>query len=170
MMRRILIIGSGGAGKSVLAGKLAARLNLPLVHLDRLFWKPGWVESDGADFKRRLLKVLKTKRWIIDGNFIGSLEMRLKFADTVIYLDFNRWVCLWRALKRQINIHGCRRPDMTEGCEEKIDLKFLEWVWSFSRKSRPRILEILNKRPKKTKLLVLKSTLEASEFLKEMPS
>jgi adenylate kinase family enzyme len=86
-MQRVMVIGSPGAGKSTLATELARRTGIPLFHLDQLAWLPGWVESDKADFRTRVDWVLEQSRWIIDGNYGGSLSQRLARADTVIDLD-----------------------------------------------------------------------------------
>ena len=95
-MERVIIIGCGGSGKSTLAKKLGLITGLPVVHLDRIFWSPGnWnhLERDAYD---RLLKLeLDKPRWIIDGNYDRTLSMRLDGCDTVIWLDYNRFVCLF---------------------------------------------------------------------------
>lgn len=142
-MKRILIIGSPGAGKSTLAGELGRRLVLPVYHLDRLWWRPGWVEAAEADFDAGLAAILAGDRWIIDGNYGRTLTKRLNFADTVIYLDFPRPVCLWRALKRICRYHGTVRSDMGAGCPERLDWEFLQYIWNFSRDCRPGLEEKL---------------------------
>ncbi|MBC7491288.1 MAG: AAA family ATPase [Novosphingobium sp.] len=130
-MQRILIIGSPGAGKSTLSRALAERTGLPLHHLDRMHWLPGWVERDRDEGRAELAAVLERDRWIIDGNYGSSLPMRLERADTVIWLDFPTRVCLARALKRWWRYRGRSRPDMTEGCPERFNLKFLIYVLHF---------------------------------------
>ena len=89
-MQRIMIIGCPGSGKSTLARALGERLDLPVVHLDRLWWKPGWENVTQEEFDQRLGNALKLEQWIIDGNFSRTVETRLEKCDTVIYLDFNR--------------------------------------------------------------------------------
>ena len=123
-MERIIIIGCGGAGKSTLARKLGEVLDLPVVHLDKLFWKPGWVETSHEEFDALLAQELAKDHWIMDGNFNRTMPERMKRCDTIIYLDFSRFACLMGVLKRVITTYGKVRPDMGEGCPERIDLEF----------------------------------------------
>src|SRR5215470_7625258 len=99
-MQKILVIGSGGAGKSTLAKRLGARLNLEVIHLDKVYWKPGWVEPPKAEWQNRVQELLNREAWIMDGNFSDTLVMRMAACDTVIFLDLARLICLWRVLKR----------------------------------------------------------------------
>jgi adenylate kinase family enzyme len=164
-MKRILLIGCAGAGKSVLAAKIAARLSLPCIHLDRVFWKAGWVEPDRNDFDRRLLKILKTKKWVMDGNYGRTQELRQRYADTVILLDFSRWICLWRVLGRIVKDYGRSRPDLADGCYEQFDWKFLQWIWNYPRQSRPEIVEKIKHLKKNQKAVILRHPKEAERFL-----
>ena len=143
-MKRILVIGCGGAGKSTLAKQLGETLSLPVHHLDKLWWKPGWVEESVERFDAELAKILKQDRWIIDGNYNRTLPERLKYADTVIFLDYSPWICLMRALKRIFRWHGRVRPDMGAGCPERLDLEFLRYIWTYNRRMRPRTEESLS--------------------------
>lgn len=86
-MRRVLIVGNSGGGKSTLARSLGAKLGLPVIHLDVLFWKPGWVESDRADFRVRVAEALQAPAWICDGNFTSSYDLRMPYADTIIWIE-----------------------------------------------------------------------------------
>lgn len=130
-MQRILIIGSPGAGKSTLSHALGQRLGLPLHHLDRLFWLPGWVERDRTEGRAELAGILARDRWIIDGNYGSTLPMRVARADTVIWLDYPTRLCLYRAVRRWWHYRGATRPDMTEGCPERFDLEFLLYIANF---------------------------------------
>ena len=130
-MQRILVIGSPGAGKSTLSHQLAARTGLPLSHLDRMFWLPGWVERDRDEGLAELRGVLAQDRWIIDGNYGSSLPLRLERADTVVWLDYPTHTCLARVFKRWWQFRGKTRPDMTEGCPENLNLEFLHYVLVF---------------------------------------
>lgn len=142
-MERIVIIGCGGAGKSTLARRLGERLQLPVVHLDKLFWRPGWVQVSLEEFDALHRAALAEPRWIMDGNFDRTMEERIARCDTVIYLDFSRMACLWGVLKRIVTTYGTVRPDMGEGCPERFDLEFLRWVWNFNKNKRRRNLERL---------------------------
>lgn len=138
--QRVLIIGSPGAGKSTLARALARTLNLPLFHLDQLKWQPGWVELPDEQFRQRLGNVVAGDRWLIDGNYGGSLSIRLARADLVIWLDFPTWLCLFRAVRRILTYRGTTRPDMTPGCPERFDLDFLVYIGRFRAHGRGRLL------------------------------
>jgi adenylate kinase family enzyme len=132
-MRRVLIIGSPGAGKSTLSRALAARTGLPLYHMDRLHWLPGWIERDRDEAFGEVRKVLAQDRWIIDGNYGSTLPERVKRADTVVWLDYPTAQCLWRVFRRWWQYRGTNRPDMTEGCNENINWEFLHFVATFRR-------------------------------------
>ena len=144
-VKRVIIIGSGGAGKSTLARDLGERLGLPVVHLDAHFWQAGWVESDKTDWLEWQRKALLEPRWIMDGNYGGTLDMRLTAADTVIFLDLPREVCVARVVGRALRYRGRTRPDMAADCPERLDLKFLRWIWHYPQHNRPAILEKLSR-------------------------
>ena len=163
-MQRILIIGCSGAGKSTLARKLGEKTGLPVVHLDALFWKPGWVETEREVFDARVLAELEKPAWIIDGNYARTLPVRLEKCDGVIYLDFPRWLCILGVLKRVLTTYGTVRPDMPEGCPERFDWEFLKWVWNFNRNNREKTWAQLEKLPAE-KVMILKNRREVRRFL-----
>ena len=128
-MKKVLIIGvASGAGKSTFACRLGELTGIEVTHLDRLFWKPGWVEASGEEFSKAQQQVVLKDTWIIEGNYTGTIEIRESHADTVIYLELPLYVCLFRVLKRRIQYHGKTRDDVGEGCEEKIDWAFLKFI------------------------------------------
>ena len=143
-MERILIIGCGGAGKSTLARQLGRKLDTPVVHLDKIFWKPGWVPISREEFDAALQVEMAKEKWIMDGNFDRTLPARIKRCDTVIYMDFSRIACLLGVAKRILTTYGKVRPDMGEGCPERIDREFLQWVWNFNKNKRERNYLLLN--------------------------
>lgn len=130
-MQRVLVIGSPGAGKSTLSHLLAERSGLPLHHLDRLFWLPGWVERDREEGRAELAEVLAGARWIIDGNYGSTMPMRVARADSIVWLDYPTSLCLARVFRRWWHYRGRARPDMTEGCPENLNLEFLLYVLNF---------------------------------------
>jgi adenylate kinase family enzyme len=167
--KRILIIGSSGAGKSTLSTKLAEKWKLPLVHLDALFWNAGWVPTPKQEFREKIQGKLEEDEWIIDGNFDSTLELRAKYADLIIFLDFPRLLCTYRVLKRAWMYRGTTRPDMAPGCEEKIDIEFAQWVWRFPRDARPNILKILRD-ANNVDICILRNPKEVKAFLETAPS
>ena len=166
-MERILIIGCGGAGKSTLARQLGDKLNLPVVHLDKLFWHPGWVESTKEEIDEKIMAEMGKPQWIMDGNYNRTLPQRMKYCDTVIYLDFSRLACLLGVLKRVLTTYGTVRPDMGEGCPERIDFEFLKWVWNFNKNKREQYYHLLNE-AEGVETIVLKNRRMVKRFLKEL--
>ena len=166
-MERIIIIGCGGAGKSTLAQKLGEKLDIPVVHLDKLFWKPGWVEMPKDEFDELLRQEMAKERWIMDGNFNRTLPERIARCDTLIYLDFNRFTCLMGVLKRVLTTYGTVRPDMGEGCPERIDFTFLKWVWNFNKNKREGNYRLLNEAAH-AETIVLKNRRAVKKFLSQL--
>ncbi|MCA1031458.1 DNA topology modulation protein [Bacillus timonensis] len=164
-MKKVVIIGSGGAGKSTLARKLGEKLQLDVHHMDRLFWKPGWVLATRDEQIALQKELTENEAWVFDGNYSGTLQIRLQAADTIIFLDFPRLLCLYRVLKRRWMYHNKTRPDMAEDCPEKLDLQFLKWVWSYPSAKKPGIMEELKKLPSDKKVYILKSPKEVEQFL-----
>ncbi len=166
-MERILIIGCGGAGKSTLARQLGDKLNLPVVHLDKLFWHPGWVESPKEEIDEKIMAEMEKPQWIMDGNYNRTLPERVKYCDTIIYLDFSRFACIRGVLKRIITTYGTVRPDMGEGCPERFDWEFLRWVWNFNRDKREKYYRLLNE-TEGIQTIVLKNRRMVQRFLQSL--
>jgi len=113
-MKRIILIGSGGSGKSTLARQLGAKLKLKVYHLDALFWKPNWVGVPKNEQRKIQNELVKNETWIIDGNYGGTMDIRLNAADTIIFLDVHRTICVYRVFKRMLQYRNKTRPDMGE--------------------------------------------------------
>ena len=167
-MKRIMIIGSCGAGKSTLAKQIHAILGLELIHLDQAYWKAGWVEPSKEEWKEKLAVLLEKDRWIMDGNYGGTMEMRLEKADTVVFLDRSRWVCLYRVFKRIWTYQGQSRPDMAAHCPERFNWPFIKYVYHFQDKKRPGILKRLEKYKDSIEVIRLQSNKEQEQFLKRL--
>ena len=165
-MERVIIIGCGGAGKSTLARKLGEKTGLPVVHLDQLYWKPGWVETAKEEMNEIILREMEKPQWIMDGNYNRTLEKRLERCDTVIYLDFSALACLMGVLKRVITNYGTVRPDMGEGCPERFDPEFMKWIWDFNKNKRKHYYELLNAQKDK-QVYILKSRRAVNKFLEQ---
>ena len=141
--KKVLIVGCGGSGKSTLAREMGKRFGLPVVHLDRIWWKPGWEHIAREEFDEKLTVELKKSAWIIDGNYSRTFATRLECADFCVLLDLDTQTCLESAYERARIYRGRTRPDMTQGCEERVDPEFEQWVLRFKRDMLPGMLEIL---------------------------
>lgn len=159
------MIGSGGAGKSTFATRLGVLLKLEVIHLDSLYWSPGWVEMPKEEWRTTVEDLIKKDSWIMDGNYGGTLDTRLAACDTVIFLDISRLICVWRVLKRRALYRRESRPDMAEGCPEKVNMEFIKWIWDYPRKRKPAILEKLKSYSHSKTIIVLKSQTEIENFL-----
>jgi adenylate kinase family enzyme len=141
-MRRVVILGNAGSGKSTLARRLGERLGLPVVHLDVLFWEPGWVKPDNEAFRAKVRAAIAGDGWICEGNYVRrTFDLRLPRADQIIWMDTPRLTCLSRAILRSALARP--RADLPAGCAEGLFDKtlpeFLVDTWRFDRKSRPNI-------------------------------
>ena len=165
-MRRVLVIGCPGAGKSTLTRALAETLGLPAVYLDRLWWKSGWINRTRAEFDARLDAALAGDAWVMDGNYLRTLPRRLERCDAVLFLDYPRRLGLFRALRRILRWRGRTRPDMAEGCPERLDPAFIRWIWDFHRTQRPRVLELLS--AWKGEAHIFRSPAQCADFLNRL--
>ena len=166
-MKRIIIIGCPGSGKTRLARMLQEKLDLPLVHLDRLWWTKGWENVSMEEFDERLSRALALDSWIIDGNYSRTMEVRLQKCDTIIYLDYSRWVCLCGMFQRVLGNYGKVRPDLPEGCPERFDWEFVKFIWNFNKNNRVRNYTWIAK-AKHAKAIVLKNRKEVAAFLEQL--
>ena len=139
-MRRIIVVGCQGSGKTSLAIRLGQKLSLPIVHLDVLFWQPGWTPSDKTSFRTRVLDAIAGECWIVDGSFSGlALDLTLARADTLVTIDRPRWLCLWRIVWRSAFDRNPMRPDLPKGCREKFDWNLMQEAWHYNTRRRPAI-------------------------------
>jgi len=161
-----MIIGCGGAGKSTLAQQLGKKLGIKVYHLDSLFWKPGWVPTDREEFIQMQKEMMNEDEWIIDGNYGGTMDLRLEQADTIIFLHYSTIRCLYGIVKRRLHYHGKTRPDMGEGCPERLDWEFVKWVAGYNRKKAPLVLEKLRKFCDKKTFIFTRSS-QVKTFLNE---
>jgi adenylate kinase family enzyme len=166
-MQRIMILGSPGSGKSTLARQLGAILGIEVVHLDRHFWQPGWVEPSRDEWRKVQENLVQRPSWIMDGNYSATQDIRLAVADTLIFLDMPRWLCLWRLSFRRVRYHGQVRPDPGDGCPEtwRPDPEFLRIVWSFPGTRRPKIIQCLAEHRSSKRIVMLQTRTEIQQFL-----
>lgn len=165
--KRIMIMGSSGSGKSTMAKRLGELTGLPVVHIDRFIWNPGWIATPDDVVRERILKATDEATWIMDGNNSKTRDYRLERADTVVFLDFNRYTCLFRNLKRWKSNYGRTRYDLGIDCPERLNpghIKFI--IWTFPR-ARRKILTWLSKINPPKKVYHLKGNKAVKRFLQK---
>lgn len=168
---KISILGYSGAGKSTLARQLGALYNVPVLHLDTVQFLPNWEERERSEKERIVMDFLdKNTSWVIDGTYSGlHFKRRLEESDLIIMLLFNRFVCFGRVVKRYRKFKGNSRPDITDGCAEKLDREFARWVLLDGRtaKRREKFKCAALEFPEKT--VVIKNKRQLKKFLKDLP-
>jgi len=165
-MKRVLVIGSGGSGKSTFSRKLGEVTGLPVVHLDKLYWHAGCVKTEEDEWKRIVAREIARPEWIMDGNFGGTRAMRMAAADTIVMLDLPRLTCMYSILERTLTYREGSRPDMADGCRERFDPEFILWVWNYPREGKRRALDDISKLEGK-RVLFLTTQGEIDAFLKD---
>lgn len=164
-MQRIAVIGSGGAGKSTVARELGERLGLPVVHLDQIFWRPGWQALPLAEWQAQHAELCAETQWVQDGNYGSTMDHRLAACDAVVFLDLPWWRCLYRVMRRRIRYAGRSRPDMSPQCPERLNWSFFHWIISYPFIKRPAILQKLKALPDTKAVYHLRSPEEVRQFL-----
>ena len=167
-MKKIMLIGSGGTGKSTLARQIGQMLAIEVIHLDTLMWRSNWEIIYKDEQIAIQQKLVRKDEWIIDGNYGGTMDIRLREADTVIFFDYSRYLCLYRALKRMIQYRNKSRPDMVEGNNERLDYAFLKWIWAYPKTKRPVILQTLTKLSEEKNVVILGTPKEAKDYIKKL--
>ena len=155
--KRIAIVGCGGSGKSWLSKRIAENGDYKLTHLDNEFWKPNWARTPKDEWVEIQRKLILEEKWVIDGNYGSTMEIRFEVADLVIFLDINRLLCMWRAATRT----GKKRSDLPDYLDEPsiTNSEFIEFckrIWNFRRTDGKIILELHDKYPEKAFLHIRK--------------
>lgn len=158
-MKKVIVIGCPGSGKSTFSRALNQRTGIPIVYLDSLFWNADKTYVTGEEFTDRISQAMKSERWIIDGNYGRSLPMRLENCDTVFFLDYPLSVCLEGVNARM----GTLRPDLP-WVETEPDPEFLQYIHDFHREQLPELRELLDQYPEK-RIFVFYNREEAAAYL-----
>jgi adenylate kinase family enzyme len=136
-----------------------------VVHLDARYWRAGWEPTPPDEWQDVVRELVARDTWVMDGNYGGTLDVRLAACDTVIFLDLPRLVCLWRVVRRWARHRGGTRPDMAPGCNEQLSFEFLRWIWGYPTRQRPGILRRLSTLAAGQRTVVLRSTSDVERFL-----
>jgi adenylate kinase family enzyme len=162
-MDRIAIIGCGGSGKSHLARALGRVLGITPVHLDVVYYDRDWQPLDKEQFAAVQRDLVSAPRWIIDGNYASTLPIRLKAADTVIFLDLPAWICLWGIARRRLR-HGGGQHDTT-GVYARITWNFVRYIAGYRKQMAPRVRQLIADHAESGQVVVLRSRRSARRYL-----
>lgn len=165
-VRRVAVVGPGGAGKSTFAAELGRLTGLPVVHLDRHYWKPDWVPTPADEWRQLQERLFASARWVADGNYGGTFDVRFARADTVIVLEPARLTCVSGALRRSLAHRG--QAVQATGCRERADPAFLRWIWRYPTDSRPRLDAALDRHSRRLDVVRLPSRRAARAFLRHL--
>lgn len=168
--KRIVILGSGGSGKTTLANYITKKTNLPIVYLDKEYWLPNWERPDNDVWNQKLTTLVQNDQWVMDGNYIDSLDIRLNKADLVIMLDIKPSICVSSVFFRTLLGHFIRRNDLSEGCKDKFDDKYVDlikWVKEFKNIYFTQLIDLCLKYPNIDLKLFTKRK-NARKFVKRM--
>ena len=167
-MKRFMIIGQPGAGKSVFARRLGARTGLPVFHIDKIHWQSGWVERCGTQKDEMCAAVIAGDSWIFEGGRSLTWPQRLDRADTLIWLDFPLWLRSWRVVKRTLRYYGQSRPDLPENCPERFNAEFWAWIWNTRHTSRKMMRRTFDAAPKNKECHRITTKRAVNRFLKSV--
>jgi len=166
---KIAIIGSPGAGKSTLARELGDVLKIEVIHLDRHFWQPKWKEKPKEIRRQIMQKFVEKDQWIIEGTYLDTSDIRLKVADTIIFLDTSGLLCLWRVINRYFKYRRRQRPDLPEGCRDKLRLHYMIKILGFPLVKRKRLYTRLCKfESDRTAFYAFRTKSDVDHFLKKV--
>ncbi len=166
-----MVIGGSGSGKSTLAQRIGAITGLPVVHIDKMYWKAGWVLREANETKRLVIEAAQEETWVLDGNNSSTFQQRADRADAIVFLDLPTWLRFSRVVWRAVAYYGRSRPDMTEGCPERLDYDFMKWVLGYrTNGSRAKALALVKAYASRARIYHLRSRNEVDQFLVKLQS
>lgn len=167
-MLRVMIIGQPGSGKSTLARQLGEITGLPVVHIDKIHYKPGWIERTQDEKMKLCQDVHARNAWIFEGGHSRSWRERALRCDTLVWLDLPLWFRMWRVNWRSIRYYGRTRPDMQENCPERFSWEFIRWIWDTRHSGREKMQWLVDHMPEEKRVVVLRSKKEIAAFLQRI--
>ncbi|WP_375263040.1 AAA family ATPase [Palleronia sp.] len=167
-MKRVMIVGQPGAGKSTLARGIGVRTGLPVVHIDHIHWQSGWCERPREDKTRLCHEIHARGRWVFEGGHSSTWPERLARCGTLIWMDVPASKRLWRVVRRSLRYRGQTRPDLPDGCPEHIDPKFFRWIWETRNTGRAKIGAFFDAATDKRKVR-LRRNRDVAAFLASLP-
>lgn len=166
-MERIMIVGQPGSGKSTLAHALGELTGLPVIHIDKIHWQPGWIERSKAEKTRLCQEAEQQSRWIFEGGHSTTWLSRVARADMLVWLDRPVGLRLWRVLRRAVTGLGRTRPDMADGCPERLRSlpEFIHYIWTTRNSANAKISRLAAAAPSGCRVVHLRSDDDVSRFL-----
>lgn len=165
-MERIAVIGCGGSGKTRLATQIAAVLDLPVTHLDAIYYDADWRELPPEEFAHRQQELVDRPRWLVEGNYASTLPIRLAAADTVIFLDLPAVTCLIGILQRRWHYRGGQHRN--DGIFDRITISFVRYIWGYRRTMRPKVEHLIAEHGRHAWLVTLTSRRQSARFVREV--
>jgi adenylate kinase family enzyme len=164
--RRILVLGPSGSGKTYLSARLAGFLRLPLIHLDAHFWRPGWIPTPPAEWRRRVGELVRGPAWVMDGTYENTLDLRIPAADAVVQIHRPRVACLWGVFRRCVLQRGRQRADAPPG--QRLGRKYLRYVWRYPRVTRRLVNRLIGQHGAGKAVITLAGRRDVEAFLSRL--
>lgn len=167
-MKRVMIVGQPGAGKSWLARALGERTGLPVQHIDLIHWQPGWQERPKTEKLILIHQAEMCDSWIIEGGLSATYKHRLSRADTLIILDFPLWLRAWRVFVRTLKDYGRSRADLPDDCPERFSYEFWKWIWDTRHTGRAQNLALIEQAGPDVAVFHLCNRHQVASFVKNL--
>ena len=165
---KILVIGYSSSGKSTFSKRLGQVYNLNVLHIDKIFFSPNWVERDKKQVEKEIRAFMKNDSWIIDGLYRHLAKERFELSDQIFIFDFNRFKCLYGAIVRRVKFHNQIRDSIADGCKERLNFSFIWWILFGGRKKESKELLKNIQTTYNEKVIVFKTRKQASLYLKSV--
>jgi adenylate kinase family enzyme len=162
---KIMVIGYSSSGKSTFAKRLSTIHQIPVLHIDRIFFGPNWVERDKSVVESEIREFMKKDEWIIDGLYRKMATERFEVADQIYIFDFNRFKCLYGAIVRRIKHHNQNRDSIADGCKERLNFSFIWWILFEGRTKKTKDLLKAYQKQYSKKIIVFKNRKQANRHL-----